>query len=109
VPAALIYFDSGSSVVDAEGLAALAAWVERWRAAGEPGVRIDGHTDAAGPSEANARLARARAEAVAAALVALGVPADRIVIEAWGEARPAVDAPDDAPEPQNRRVEVRVR
>jgi len=37
------------------------------------------------------------------------VPADRIVVEAWGEARPTVEAPADAPEPRNRRVEVRVR
>lgn len=109
VPAALIYFDSGSSEISADGLAALAVWVERWRAAGEPEVRVDGHADAAGPPETNLRLARARAEAVAAALVALGVPADRMLVEAWGEDRPAVEAPADAPEPRNRRVEVRVR
>lgn len=107
--AVAIYFDSGSAVLTEDSRTTLAAWVEVWRASGAPEIRVEGHADAAGSRDANLRLARARAAAVAAALVALGVSADRITIEAWGEDRPAVIAPEDGPEPRNRRVDISAR
>src|SRR5689334_8071341 len=48
-------------------------------------VRVSGFTDPRGSEKFNAALSKRRADSVAGALEAAGIPADRIVIEAHGE------------------------
>jgi outer membrane protein OmpA-like peptidoglycan-associated protein len=57
-------------------------------------IRLEGHTDARGTEEFNAGLSSARAEAVRDALVRAGLPPERIVVTAAGEAESAA-APED--------------
>jgi len=74
------------------------------RDCGAKKITIEGHTDVTGEPGANLVLGEKRAEAVKAALVARGVPADQLEVEAFGESRPITR--DPAPEQQalNRRV-----
>ena len=72
-------------------------------------IEIEGHTDAEGTPERNARLADRRARAVADYLVKAGVEAGKLVAVGYGETRPV--APNDTPEnrARNRRIEFTVR
>ncbi|MDE2513150.1 MAG: OmpA family protein, partial [Alphaproteobacteria bacterium] len=67
---------------------------------------VDGYTDLAGTAQYNLGLSKRRAEAVRAALVADGVSAKRISIQAFGKTNPAVPTPDGVREPRNRRAVV---
>ncbi len=74
-----------------------------------PDVLIVGHADAVGSDALNDRLSRQRAEVVARALVARGVPADSIAVSGRGKRDPAVPTAAGVSEPLNRRVEILVR
>lgn len=65
---------------------------------------VDGHANATGNEYANVVLSAQRAQAAKVALVARGIPADRMVISAYG-----VSKPIDAQDPKslaNRRVVI---
>lgn len=67
---------------------------------------IEGYTDNVGSAEYNRDLSRRRAEAVAAQLVALGVPAERVSTAGYGKDYPVADNSTDTNRAMNRRVEV---
>lgn len=67
---------------------------------------VAGHTDRAGTEEGNVQLSCARAQAVRDILVAEGVSAEHIQLQAFGETRLMVDTDDGESEPLNRRVEI---
>lgn len=69
-------------------------------------VMVSGHTDTSGSSAYNENLSRRRAQVVYDALLANGVPADRITSQAFGETNLAKPTPDGVREPLNRRTEV---
>jgi outer membrane protein OmpA-like peptidoglycan-associated protein len=71
-------------------------------------VRVEGHTDDVGSERYNMWLSRKRAEAVAAELVRLGVPAERIQTIGYGSRQPAVTGRSPQARQQNRRVELTV-
>jgi outer membrane protein OmpA-like peptidoglycan-associated protein len=73
--------------LDTTALRAFAEWWSRTGAAGAIAVR--GHADERGSVAYNDALGRRRAEAVAAALFALGVPLDLVRIASSGEREPA--------------------
>lgn len=74
----------------------------------DPALRltIEGHTDDTGPAERNRTLARARAEAVVALVVARGIAADRLEAAGYGPDRPVADNATEEGKAQNRRVEL---
>ncbi len=74
-----------------------------------PDISVIGHTDTTGSAEVNERLARERAELIAAAMVAAGAPDERMEITSHGEGNLLVETDDDVAEPQNRRVEISIR
>ena len=74
-----------------------------------PDVQVIGHTDTVGSDTFNDPLSRSRAEVVRSALVARGIPVDRIVATGRGKREPAVPTADGVAEPRNRRVEILVR
>jgi OOP family OmpA-OmpF porin len=80
--------------------------VEQARTCGVASVQIDGHADRSGAASYNVGLSERRARAVRDEMVRLGVPAGGISLQAFGETRPAVETPDGAREPLNRRAEV---
>ncbi|MFG5410761.1 OmpA family protein [Piscinibacter sakaiensis] len=69
-------------------------------------ILVEGFTDNVGSAEYNQELSRKRAESVAAALVALGVPADRVTTAGYGKDHPVADNATDTNRAMNRRVEV---
>ncbi len=69
-------------------------------------VVVSGNTDTSGSSAYNQALSERRARVVREALVANGVPADRIRTEAYGETNLAKATADGVREPLNRRSEV---
>lgn len=71
-------------------------------------ARIEGHTDSKGREETNLELSQQRADAVKQALLDRGVPAERVVTEGIGAARPIADNATSAGRRENRRVEIYV-
>lgn len=79
------------------------------RALAEVGIdtlRIEGHTDDQGSAAYNDRLSLRRAQAVAGALAASGIPADRIAARGHGSARPVAPGTSEDARRKNRRVSV---
>lgn len=70
---------------------------------------ITGHTDAIGNSEDNLLLSERRAEAVKNALIAMGVPAAKIIALGKGETEPVADNYTSAGRQLNRRTEFRLK
>lgn len=69
-------------------------------------VLVEGHTDSVGSESYNLNLSQRRAEAVATALRARGIGADRITTRGYGEAYPKASNDTPAGRQQNRRVEI---
>jgi outer membrane protein OmpA-like peptidoglycan-associated protein len=69
-------------------------------------VLIEGHTDDIGSNSYNENLSRRRAESVAAALAAMGVPQPRVTAVGYGESYPVASNSSDTNRALNRRVEV---
>lgn len=69
-------------------------------------LSLTGHTDNVGNAASNLELSQERAGTVKEALVAAGIPADQITVDAKGQTQPKV--PNDTPEGQaaNRRVSI---
>jgi OOP family OmpA-OmpF porin len=69
-------------------------------------VLIEGHTDSTGSDQLNMTLSQKRADAVKDALMAKGIPENRIATKGYGKKYPVAtnDTPDGRS--QNRRVEV---
>ena len=96
----------------------LYAWVAGHRAAGRVDgprllgtqpvwviVRIDGHTDPVGRGTFNRTLSEARAAAVRDALIARGVPAEKLRTRGFAARRPIADNHTESGRARNRRIE----
>jgi outer membrane protein OmpA-like peptidoglycan-associated protein len=84
-------------------LGQLIAFVNRDQ--GKP-IRIEGHTDSRGATNANRVLSQRRADAVRDALIAAGVAAGRISSVGLGEEQPVADNESEEGRGRNRRVDV---
>jgi outer membrane protein OmpA-like peptidoglycan-associated protein len=69
-------------------------------------IHVIGYTDTTGSRKYNQRLSQRRAEAVADALAAQGVPRSAIAVQRRGEDQLPVPTGDGFAEPQNRRVNI---
>jgi outer membrane protein OmpA-like peptidoglycan-associated protein len=69
-------------------------------------IRIEGHTDSRGSDEYNRELSKERADSVASALEAEGVPPSRFEVLGRGEGYPVASNDSAAGRQQNRRVEI---
>jgi OOP family OmpA-OmpF porin len=72
-------------------------------------IEISGHTDDQGDEATNNQLSKARAEAVLAYLVGVGVPADRLTAVGYGASRPIASNDTEEGRAQNRRIEFSVK
>jgi outer membrane protein OmpA-like peptidoglycan-associated protein len=69
-------------------------------------IVVEGYTDSTGSPQTNQELSQQRAEAVRQALVAEGVPAERVSAVGYGESRPVADNSSAEGRATNRRVEI---
>jgi OmpA-OmpF porin, OOP family len=78
------------------------------KAAKAPAVEIEGHMDNVGEAGVASRqtLSEGRAKAVAAWLIAHGVPADKVTSKGYGKTRPIAENDTDLGRAINRRIEV---
>ncbi len=103
---ATILFNFDVATPNAEGQSALDALIDELIANAPDAVSVAGHADRAGSEAYNDRLSSERAENVAEALIAAGIPADSVSTDAFGESSPAIPTEDGVREPANRRAEV---
>ena len=85
---------------------ALVAVVDYLRELPEVIVTIAGHTCWLATEAHNQKLAEQRAQAVANFIVSQGIGPDRLVVEAFGEAKPVATNQTEEGRKRNRRVEV---
>ncbi len=111
-PVALIYFADASSALDANAHRVLREVVRLQRENGGL-VRVVGHASARTGTDdllrqkiGNLRMSLARANAVAAALADMGVPADRIQVAGAGDTELIYDESSPTGEAGNRRAEI---
>lgn len=102
----LVFFEFDRADLSARARDILAEAASSIRRANVTRIEVNGHADRSGTPAYNQALSMRRAEAVAADLVARGVPRETIAIRAFGETRPLVQTADGVAEPQNRRVEI---
>ncbi len=74
----------------------------------DPSLRltIEGHTDDVGPQDFNLRLSQDRAAAVVQALVAAGIPPERLSAAGFGSEKPIGDNGTSEGRARNRRIEL---
>ncbi|MGR3909150.1 cytochrome c oxidase subunit II [Burkholderia sp. SR8] len=76
-----IYFETGKSALPADAKAAIAAAADYAKAHPDAKLALSGFTDKTGSADANAELAKHRAQAVRDALKAAGVAEDHIILK----------------------------
>ena len=102
-----VLFEFDKAVVQKGSFGALESIVNILNAKSELKISLKGHTDAQGPENYNVMLSKNRVSAVQDFLLANGISADRIIIEAFGEKVPIADNSSSEGRKLNRRVEVR--
>jgi outer membrane protein OmpA-like peptidoglycan-associated protein len=104
-----LYFVEGSDELTVDSRAALERMFADAAKRPVPDIVVVGHTDAVGSDEYNDELARKRAQAVRAMLIAHGIPGEDVVAIGRGKRELLVPTPNGVAEPRNRRVEIVVR
>ena len=99
-----ILFQSGRATMTDESVAALGELAADLNRCPEAAVSVEGHTDADGPEDLNLALSVARAEAVVAELVALGVAEERLYAVGYGESLPVASNDTAKGKQANRRI-----
>jgi outer membrane protein OmpA-like peptidoglycan-associated protein len=103
-----LLFETDSAALQASSREQLANVAEILKAYPSVRVKIGGYTDSTGDAARNLELSRARAATVRAELVALGVAADRLEAEGYGQEHPVASNETEAGRAQNRRIAMRV-
>ena len=102
----LVFFDFDKSDITAEAAKIINQAAAAAKDQKSTSVQLIGHTDLSGSEKYNLALSLRRANAVKAALVKLGIPADEIGVIGKGKSEPLVATKDGVREPQNRRVQI---
>ena len=107
--AAIVYFPTGSAVLDAAGQQQLRWFVGKMGPYPLATFDVQGFADATGGEGVNAALSGERAQAVSNYMQSLGIAATRIRAEGFSTSSPAASNETAAGRKNNRRVEVTVR
>ncbi|HEX3674302.1 MAG TPA: OmpA family protein [Rhizomicrobium sp.] len=113
-PTSVVFFPHDTTVLNGSGKAQVRAAVQAFQAAGGQGyIRVVGHSSSRTASMSlqrhlifNFERSQARANAVARELIALGVPANKVLVEAVGDAQPVYYESMPQGEEGNRRAEI---
>jgi K(+)-stimulated pyrophosphate-energized sodium pump len=103
-----LQFESGSATLKPESETQLKNFYNVLNCYSPLNVKLGGYTDNTGDSLGNIKLSTQRAETVKAALVKMGIAADRIKAEGFGPQFPIGDNATTAGKAQNRRIDFRV-
>ncbi len=101
-----VLFDTDQAVVKPDSVANIQRLASRLMGVGLNGMRLDGHTDNRGTEAYNQQLSVRRAQAVAAVVVAAGMPAANVQVRGLGATRPVADNGTASGRGENRRVAV---
>jgi len=101
-----VLFDSGHAELVAGSAGKMSALAEVFIRHPQLTASVEGYADSSGSASRNVILSRQRAEAVKEALVSLGVAAERLSTEAYGEEGPVASNGTAAGRQLNRRVEI---
>lgn len=100
----MVYFPLDSDQLGAEDQATLDEIVAAVVAQNPANVTVMGHADRSGGDDYNLSLSERRAQTIASALVAAGIPETAINTMGYGETEPAVSTEDGVAMRQNRRA-----
>lgn len=107
---ARLHFATNKADLDDQGRQAVQEVADKLKAySGDYKVVVSGYTDSRGSKALNQKLSLRRAKAVADALVADGIAADRVSAEGKGPADPIADNATAEGRDRNRRVEVDIK
>ncbi len=101
-----VHFSTASAGLAGDSQAVLDQTAQALQQNGDWKMRVVGHTDSVGTPQANDQLAQQRAQSVMAYLVAHGVAAGRLRVEAEGQHQPVATNATDQGRAENRRVEL---
>jgi outer membrane protein OmpA-like peptidoglycan-associated protein len=102
----MVYFSLDSAELDAEDQAMVDDIATAVKEQGADSVTVMGHADRSGGNDYNMSLSERRAQTIADALVAAGIPESAINTMGYGETEPAVETEDGVAMRQNRRAAV---
>jgi outer membrane immunogenic protein len=102
----IVFFDWDRDTITPEGQQIIQQASDAYKAGAPVQIQITGYTDRSGSAGYNQRLSERRANNVARAMAALGVPKEQMVVSGRGENDNRVPTADGVREPQNRRVEI---
>ncbi|HYG19640.1 MAG TPA: OmpA family protein [Ohtaekwangia sp.] len=103
-----VFFDFDKASLKTESFSELDRIVALMQEKPTMQIEIAGHTDAAGPETYNLGLSERRARAVVKYLTEKGVPAERVNVLFYGEAKPIDNNQTQEGRRKNRRVEFRI-
>jgi peptidoglycan-associated lipoprotein len=103
-----VYFDTSSVAIDQRGQMIISNVAHVVANTDSTRVTVIGKTDRAGTAAANMALSQRRADVVRDALIAAGVPANRIDTTWTGEGKQEVTTVDAVAEQRNRVVDITV-
>ncbi|PVW15232.1 OmpA family protein [Marixanthomonas spongiae] len=101
-----ILFDYDKATIRQESYGALQSIADIMKEYPNTVFHIEGHTDSRGSDAYNMKLSKERAASVMDYLTTIGMPANRLTSEGYGEERPVATNKTAAGRQQNRRVEI---
>jgi len=102
----IVFFDWDKDTITPEGQQIIVQAADAYKSGAPVQIQVTGYTDRSGSPGYNQRLSERRANNVARAMAALGVPKDQMIVAGRGENDNRVPTAPGVREPQNRWVEI---
>ena len=103
-----LLFDTAKATLQPASQAQLADIANIFKAYPKVKAKVGGYTDNVGGKAMNQKLSEERATNVRAELLKLGVEADRLTAEGYGEEHPVADNTTEEGRQKNRRISMRI-